>query len=286
MNNLSEEKFCLSVVSDICEKNKKTNRDNILEYEKKAKKLPQIDVPVTHHIHGGMYGREITIPAGSIITGQIYKFDHFDIMLSGDITVSTDSGEVKRLTGMNIFKGMSGKKRAGYAHKDTRWVTFHPFDGVDGDEIQEFITAETFEELEDFYIKLNRNDYLNFVDSIVMTQEEITEQVNNNLDMIDFPLGFDFMYISESKINGSGLYSKNKHSIGDLICMARINGNRTPAGRYSNHAVSPNASIILNDNGDAELVAIREIEEDEEITVNYRQVLQNRQLKGDLSCQE
>ena len=286
MNNLSTEEICLSVVGDICVKDKPSNRAAILEYEEKAKKLPQLEIPVTHHIHGGMYGREITIPKGSIITGQIYKFDHFDIMLSGDITVSTDSGEVKRLTGMNIFKGLSGKKRAGYAHEDTRWVTFHPFDGVDGDEIQEFITAETFDELEQFYIELNRNDYLNFVDSIGMTQEEITEQVDNDSDMTGFPMGFDFMYVDESNINGSGLYSKNTHSAGNLICMARINGKRTPAGRYSNHAVSPNASIIVNDTGDAELIAVRDIEQDEEITVNYRQVLQNRQLKGDLSCQE
>lgn len=126
------------------------SRDKILAFEKKALDMPQIEIPVNQYIHGGMYAREITIPKDTIVTGQIYKYDHFEVMIKGDITLTTDTGDTQRLTGYNCIKGMSGKKRAAYAHEDTTWVTFHPFDGDDGDEIQAFITAETFEELELF----------------------------------------------------------------------------------------------------------------------------------------
>jgi hypothetical protein len=243
---LSSEENGLSVVGDICIKDKSSNRDAILKYEDFAKDLPQVDIPAIHHMHGGMYGREITIPKGTVLTGQIYKFDHFDIMISGDITVSTDDAQVIRLKGFNIFKGLSGKKRAGYAHEDTRWITFHPFEGDTGEQIQDEITADSFEELELFYVDVNRNDYLNMVNSIGMSQEEITKQVENTADMRDFPEGYDHLYISKSNIHGSGFFSNNKIS---------------------------------------DLVAIKNIEANEEITVNYRQVIENRLLEGDL-CQE
>jgi len=110
MNMISSEESGLSVVGDICVKDKSSNRDAILKYEDYAKDLPQVDIPVIHHMHGGMYGREITIPKGTVLTGMIYKFDHFDIMISGDITVSTDDAQVIRMKGFNLFKGLSADK--------------------------------------------------------------------------------------------------------------------------------------------------------------------------------
>ena len=102
----------VSVIDDICAGSKVINRNKILQYEEFAKAQPQIEIPVTHYIHGGMYVREITIPKDTLITGQIYKFDHFDIMISGDVTVSTDTGERTRFTGYNCFKGWCTEDRS------------------------------------------------------------------------------------------------------------------------------------------------------------------------------
>jgi hypothetical protein len=276
---LNDESNSIAIISNICVNNKTSNRNKILEYEEIAKQLPQVDIPVLHHIHGGMYGREITIPAGTVITGQLYKFDHFDIMIEGDITVSTDTGERKRLTGFNIFKGMMGKKRAGYAHKDTRWITFHAFEGDSGEEIQSYITSETFEDMKNFHTDVNRADYFNFVEQSGMTESEIREQVENKNDMSEQVS--DSCYVGASQIEGNGLFACKQLLIGDLICMARIGDKRTLAGRFSNHALFANAEIKVNSLG-AELIAIRDIEENEEITVNYRDVIQNRFDQGDL----
>ncbi len=279
---MDSEQSGLSVVNGVCVKNKSSNRAKILEYEEIAKELPQVEIPVIHHIHGGMYGREITIPKGTVITGQIYKFDHFDIMVSGDVTVSTDTGETKRLTGFNLFKGMQGKKRAGYAHEDTHWITFHAFEGDSGEQIQKYITAENFTELDNFHAEINRADYHNFVLNVGMTQEEITAQVENEEDMIFDQI--DGVFIGDSTTSGKGLLSFLSFNTGDVICQARIGDKRTLAGRYANHAVFPNAEIQVTESG-ADLIAIRDIEEVEEITVNYRDVIKNRFIKGDL-CQE
>jgi hypothetical protein len=275
----------LKIIDDICEGGKKPNRENILAFEDMAKKMPQVEIPVKHHIHGGMYGREITIPKDTILTGQIYKFDHFDIMISGDVTVSTDTGETKRLTGYNFLKGMSGKKRAGYTHEDTVWITFHPYSGVDGDDIQKFITAETFEELALFNTAINCADYDSLVESIAMTEQEIRVQVENTEDMCSMPMGYESVYVAKSALEGCGFYSKENIQTGSVICPSRINGKRTPAGRYVNHALLCNAEMVFFGD-DMALKASRDIEAGEEITVNYRNVLDERNKKGDLLCQE
>lgn len=124
--------------------------------ESVMKEVGQVDIPVTHRFCGDMYMREITIKKDTLLTGRIHKFDHFDIMLSGDITVSTDDGQVKRLTGLNIFESKAGKKRAGWAHEDTRWITVHVSDERDPEEMAEFLTVETFEQLEEFYVLLEQ----------------------------------------------------------------------------------------------------------------------------------
>lgn len=272
----------LEVISDICVGSRTLNRESLLRFEDFAKQQPQLEIPVKHYIHGGMYGREITIPKDTILTGQIYKFNHFDVMISGDITVSTDNGETKRFTGYNCFMGMAGKKRAGYAHDDTTWITFHPYSGSNGDDIQKFITADSFEELEVFNIAINRADYLTFVEGIGMTQEQIDTQVNNKDDLS--MVAIDCVYVADSKISGKGLFSYKDFNAGDIVCLARDGDKRTVAGRYTNHAIQPNAEIVFID-GEWVLKTLSSVFEGDEFTVSYREVLKNRILRGDL-CQE
>lgn len=273
----------LKVIADICVGSKKANRSAILKFEDFAKKQPQIDIPVTHRIHGGMYMREITIPKGCVLTGQIYKFNHFDIMLGGDITVSTDGGETKRLTGNNIFNGLHGKKRAGYAHEDTRWITIHPFSGSNGDEIQSRITAETFEELRGFEAESSKLDFELMISSIGISKEEMTIQSESEDDMVkDVDLSGS-VYLSDSLISGKGIFASRDFMQDEFICMARMGGQRTIAGRYTNHGFQENAEIKVTDSG-VKLFAKEHIYEGEEITVDYRNVINHRLVKGDL-CQ-
>ena len=269
----------LKVIDDICVGSKPLNRDALLRYEEFAKTQPQVDIPATHIIHGGMYLREITIPKDTLITGQIYKLDHLDIMISGDVTVSTDSGERMRFKGYNKFKGLSGKKRAGYTHEDTTWITVHPVTGPDGEAIQKMITAETFEELVEFYANQAKHDYLLFLYDSGIDKREIENQSKETNDVDESPIAG--VSLGDSIINGTGLFSGQKFLTGDVICMARVDGKRTIAGRYTNHSNRSNAKIIISDGG-ALLVAKSEILPDEEITVDYRQVINERSLKEDL----
>lgn len=265
----------LEVIDNLSTEDRNLNRQAILKYEEFAKKQPQVDIPVIHRIHGGMYTREITIPKGVMLTGQIYKFDHLDVMISGDITVSTDDGERKRFKGYNVFKGLSGKKRAGIAHEDTTWITVHPFTGNDGEEIQKLITAENFEELNEFYAEFARFDYFNtFHDSL----ELIESQSKNESDLCDYEL--EQLSIKESPINGLGVFANIRFKAGDFVAKARVGDSRTVYGKTTNHSPINNCDIDENLN----IIANRPIEIGDEITMNYKQVINNRLKSGDL-CQ-
>jgi len=132
-------------INDIEQRRVKLNKLELL-----MNSCEQVDVPVKHRFSGGIYAREIVIPKGTLLVGRIHKFDHFDMMISGDILVSTDTGEHKRLSGLNIMEGKSGKKRAGYALEDTHWITFHNVEERDPEEMYEHITCGSFEELDKF----------------------------------------------------------------------------------------------------------------------------------------
>lgn len=121
------------------------SRAAILALEEALKQLPPGYAPVTHHFCGGIYAREMLIPAGTMLTGKIHRYEHLNIMLYGDITVLTEGG-MKRLTGHNIIKSPAGMKRAGYAHADTVWITFHPTDETDLEKIEEQFIAKDFSE--------------------------------------------------------------------------------------------------------------------------------------------
>lgn len=99
-------------------------RASIETLEETLVKLPQIDIPPVHRFASGMYVREITIPADTLMTGKVHLAEHVSIMLSGDMTVLTETG-VRRVQGPEVFISPPGTKRVGYAHSEVKWVTVH-----------------------------------------------------------------------------------------------------------------------------------------------------------------
>ncbi len=238
------------------------NRDvqqKIMALEAEWAKLPQLDIPVTHRYNGGIYAREITIPKGTLLTGRIYKDDHLDVMISGDVTVSGDDG-IKRLKGYNIFQGKRGKKRAGYAHEDTTWLTFHNCPQMNDDAYLDYLTVETFEALDNY-------DYTQVLLEYGFSEETARSQSEDEDDRIND--SFDGVEVRESKIEGKGLFAAMPIKAGSDVIPGRLDGLRTIGGRYVNHALNPNAVMVMGGD-DIFLVALVDIDSDEEITVSYR----------------
>lgn len=248
--------------------------DNIERLEQYTKEMAQVDVPVKDYFIDGMYAREIFIPKGTLLTGRVYKSAYIDIMISGDITVATPDG-TKRVQGYHVMDGQPGRKRAGYAHEDTRWITIHRTQHKDPSDIIEQLSFFSMSQYRDYQNKVDNEDYQALLEQTGVTEEQVQEQVNTD-DMIELPEQYaPLVYVDQSSKSGNGLFANYNFNAGDHIIPARIAGYRTIGGRYSNHSLAPNAQMMLLDNGDVALVAIKPIIIGEEITTNYRDTLRN-----------
>lgn len=89
--------------------------------------MPQYEPPTEHLFHGGMYCRQVWRPAGCTIVGKVHKKEHFYVVVSGTICVTTDDG-VQTVTGPKVLCSRPGTKRAVYAVTDALCMTFHVAD--------------------------------------------------------------------------------------------------------------------------------------------------------------
>jgi hypothetical protein len=77
----------------------------------------QVKIDTHHIIHGGMYARTITIPAGVMLTGVLIKVPTV-LVLNGDCTVFADNKSY-RLSGFHAIPASANRKQAFIAHSDT-----------------------------------------------------------------------------------------------------------------------------------------------------------------------
>lgn len=99
------------------------------------------DVGVTRHYFAeGLYARELTIPAGTILTGKVHRAEHINVLSKGCITVWTEDG-MKTLCAPATIVSRPGTKRIGLAHTETVWTTFHvnPTDRQDPEELEQLL---------------------------------------------------------------------------------------------------------------------------------------------------
>ena len=100
-----------------------------------------IELPVKHHFAKGVYGRELFIPKGTVLTGKIHKYSQLNIMSQGEMSVLTDEG-VKRVKAPFTIVSPPGTKRAAYAHEDTVWTTVHGTEETDLEKIESYFIAQ------------------------------------------------------------------------------------------------------------------------------------------------
>jgi hypothetical protein len=89
--------------------------------------MPQYEPETKHTFHAGMYCREVWRPAGVVVVGKIHKKEHFYLIVSGTVSITTDEG-VKSVTGPHLLCSKPGTKRAVYAETDALCMTFHVVD--------------------------------------------------------------------------------------------------------------------------------------------------------------
>ena len=100
-------------------------RDKIYRLEAALKQMPQIDCPVRNIFAAGLYAREMTLPAGTVITGAVHKTEHITVLSKGRVQLMRPDG-VQEYAAPCTFISPPGMKNAVYVLEDSVWTTFHP----------------------------------------------------------------------------------------------------------------------------------------------------------------
>jgi hypothetical protein len=100
-----------------------------------ATRTEPVDLPLNHIFTkatpgacGGMYTREIFMPAGAWVVSHIHLTAHPFVVLSGIVMVWTREKGVETLTGGYLGITAPGTQRILYIVEDTVWATFHATD--------------------------------------------------------------------------------------------------------------------------------------------------------------
>lgn len=250
--------------------------------------LPQVECPVVHHFGPGIYIREVTLPAGTLAIGHAQKFEHLNIMLTGAVSMVGDDGNIKVLRAPLIFVGKPGRK-LGFVLETCTWQNVYATDERDIDKLEATYLdkSETWQAQADAAYQIvaisraqDREDFEAVIRAAGFTAGEVRAQSEFQGDQIPMPDGFGIkLTVRESPIEGKGVFLSSPAEAGEVIAPARIGGMRTPAGRYTNHSMNPNAKFVKDGCGDVWLVAIKRIPgcegggKGEEVTVDYRQAL-------------
>lgn len=117
------------------------------------------------------------------------------------------------------------------------------------------------------------SDYSAFLCEFGLSELVIQALAQCEADMIPFPEdSADNFELRESPIHGTGMFSLYRIESGTRFAPARLDGRRTPGGRFVNHSGDPNAMFVA-DGDDLHLVSVKDINAGEEITLDYRQAL-------------
>lgn len=244
----------------------------------------QAPCPVIHRFGPGLYIREVHIPAGTFAVGHRQKREHFNVMLSGRVSMVQPDGGLSVLSAPQAFVAPPGRK-VGLVLEDMVWQNIYATDERDIAKLEEMFLdkSENWEQNANQQLiaqrlahENDRLDYQAMLGDVGVEHSTVVAQSEDESDQVPFPPENWRLMVAPSAIHGNGLFATYPIAAGEVIAPARIGDKRTPAGRFTNHAASPNARMQWGPDNSVVLVAIKPIRgccgggNGEEITVDYR----------------
>lgn len=246
--------------------------------------LPNEPAPVFHHFGPGIYMREVRLSPG-VVVGRCHKEPHQNLMLAGKLSLLTPDGWQLVCAPYSSI-GTVGRKVA-YVHEPSVWLNIIATDLTDIEAIEAMMFDDSpymgewqtaVMEFARLRTQKDRDDFDAYVEASPWSREEILTMSANTEDLVEMPAPWSStLVVAASPIEGRGLFTTAPVRAGDVVCPSRINGKRTPGGRFINHAAAPNAEMQRAGGGAVVVVALRDIsgavggDQGEEITVDYRQ---------------
>ena len=253
-------------------------RQGIERIERHLLSQPQVTLESRDFFAHKTYAKILKIPAGVILTGEVYKEKCINILLKGRITILTGNG-VATFNAPEVIVPVPHSKKVGYAHEETLWMNVFgvPDEAYDSHKVMLEYTTKFDPKQPNLWDKKDftedYEDYGKFLQEYGFTllqAEQLSRQPH---------ITFDQEYscsVGKSEIHGVGLIATRDFQMGEVIAPAWSHGMRTPAGRFTNHQKNPNSRPQLGIGVDPtiDLVASKEILAGEEITLDYRQSIE------------
>jgi len=102
--------------------------------------LPQVDLPVHHILHGGLYLRSLVIPAGVAIAGAFIQVPT-TLVVSGNVTVYAND-QAYEIDGYQVLVASAGRKQVFVAHADTNMTMTFATDAKTVEDAENEFTSE------------------------------------------------------------------------------------------------------------------------------------------------
>lgn len=115
------------------------------ELQEEALGMPQTELPLIHEFSPGLYLRSIFMPKDTFVIGKTHKTKHFNIIMTGKANVMID-GKIKLVQAPDIFISEAGVKKVLYILEDMNWMTTHPTNLTDLDELEKELIYSKEEE--------------------------------------------------------------------------------------------------------------------------------------------
>lgn len=252
-------------------------RDKIELLQEELLKMPQADVQYLHSFEPGKYIRTMIAPPNTVIVGAEHKTPYKVKLEKGTIAVNVGD-EIRVLTAPLEMDVPAGAKRAGHVlEEELVWVDIYdnPDDCTDIATIEDRLYV-----IPECGLMSNRipkqlaevkDDYKLFLSQLGITQVEMDKIVSITDDLMDMPKEYA-TELRPSKIDGKGLFATKSFKMWEVVCPCRLNGKRTPGGRFVNHSHKNNLMPIkIGD--DIYAIASQDIYENEELLLNYREMM-------------
>jgi len=240
-------------------------------------RMPQADVQYLHSFEPGKYIRTMIAPPWTVIVGAEHKTPYKVRLEKGTIAVNINE-EIHTLTAPLEMDVPANIKRVGQVFdEELIWVDIYenPDDCTDITTIEERLYV-----IPECGLMSNRipkqlaevkDDYKLFLTQIGLNQVEMDKIAAITHDLMDMPKEF-FTELRPSKIHGDGLFAVKSFKMWEVVCPCRLNGKRTPGGRFVNHSHKNNLMPIkIGD--DIYAIASQDIYENEELLLNYRDMM-------------
>lgn len=110
-------------------------------WEAVAMRMPQAEAKLVHRFAPGIYVREMTCPAWTVVTTAIHKTEHPFVITKGKVVV-WDGEKWTPIEAPYTGITKAGTRRVVLVFEETVWTTFHATDLTDPAEIEKEVVED------------------------------------------------------------------------------------------------------------------------------------------------